>query len=63
MISIMVSFGEPVPLSRPGSMVVFATVLLGVVIGSISAYYGGWVDNILMRIVDVLLVLPFFWLP
>lgn len=43
---------------KTGLTVVFATVLLGVVIGSISAYYGGWVDNILMRIVDVLLVLP-----
>ena len=43
---------------RTGLTVVIATVLLGVVVGSVSAYYGGWVDNILMRIVDVLLVLP-----
>ena len=33
--------------------------LLGIVIGSISAYYGGAVDNIIMRIVDVFLTLPF----
>ena len=43
---------------KTGLTVVFATVLLGVVVGSLSAYYGGWVDNVLMRIVDVLLVLP-----
>lgn len=43
---------------KTGLTVVFATVLLGVVVGSVSAYYGGLVDNILMRIVDVLLVLP-----
>ena len=28
-------------------------------IGSVSAYYGGLLDNILMRIVDVFLTLPF----
>lgn len=43
---------------RTGLIVVFATVLIGVVVGSIAAYYGGWVDNILMRIVDVMLILP-----
>ena len=35
-----------------------ATVLIGVVVGAVSAYYGGLIDNILMRIVDVLLILP-----
>jgi len=29
------------------------------IVGSISAYYGGVVDNILMRVVDVFLTLPF----
>lgn len=43
---------------RAGLIVVISTILLGVVVGSIAAYYGGWVDNILMRIVDILLVLP-----
>jgi peptide/nickel transport system permease protein len=43
---------------KTGLVVVIATVLLGVVVGAVSAYYGGWVDNILMRVVDVLFILP-----
>lgn len=43
---------------KTGLAVVISTVLIGVIVGSVSAYYGGWVDNILMRIVDVLYVLP-----
>jgi peptide/nickel transport system permease protein len=43
---------------KTGIIVVLATVIIGVVIGSVSAYYGSWVDNILMRIVDVLIILP-----
>jgi peptide/nickel transport system permease protein len=42
-----------------GMVVVFSTFLIGIVIGSISAYYGGTLDNIIMRIVDVFLTLPF----
>jgi peptide/nickel transport system permease protein len=43
---------------KTGMIVVFTTVLLGIVVGSVSAYYGGWVDMVLMRIVDILFVLP-----
>jgi peptide/nickel transport system permease protein len=35
---------------------------IGIVIGAISGYFGGWVDNILMRIVDALLCFPSFFL-
>ena len=44
---------------RTGLIVVVATFLIGVIIGSISAYAGGLIDNILMRIVDVFMTLPF----
>lgn len=44
---------------RTGLIVTIVTVLIGVLVGSISAYYGGIVDNILMRIVDIFLTLPF----
>lgn len=44
---------------KTGLIVVIATVLIGILVGAISAYYGGLVDNIIMRIVDVMLTLPF----
>jgi peptide/nickel transport system permease protein len=34
------------------------SVLFGVIIGVISAYYGGWVDSIIMRIMDIFLAFP-----
>ncbi len=44
---------------RTGFIVVVTTFLIGVIVGSISAYYGGLVDNVIMRFVDVFLTLPF----
>ena len=44
---------------KTGLIVVVATVLLGVIIGSVSAYYGGWIDMVIMRIVDVFMTLPY----
>jgi peptide/nickel transport system permease protein len=44
---------------RTGMIVVIATFLIGITVGSISAYYGGIVDMVIMRIVDVFLTLPF----
>jgi peptide/nickel transport system permease protein len=34
------------------------SVLFGVIIGIISAYFGGWVDSIIMRIMDIFLAFP-----
>ena len=42
-----------------GFIVVVSTFLVGVIIGSISAFYGGLLDNIIMRIVDIFMTLPF----
>ncbi|HUE98866.1 MAG TPA: ABC transporter permease [Anaerolineales bacterium] len=44
---------------KTGMIVVISTFLIGIVVGSVSAYYGGGVDNFIMRIVDVFLTLPF----
>ena len=34
------------------------TMLLGVTLGVVSAYYGGWVDAVIMRITDIFLAFP-----
>ena len=44
---------------RTGFIVVITTFLIGTIIGAVSSYYGGAVDNVIMRIVDVFLTLPF----
>ncbi len=33
-------------------------VTVGTVVGAVAAYYGGWVDSVLMRFVDVMLCIP-----
>ena len=35
---------------------------IGILVGAVSGYFGGWVDNVLMRIVDALLCFPSFFL-
>jgi peptide/nickel transport system permease protein len=42
-----------------GMIVVACGVVVGVIIGSVSGYYGGRVDEVLMRITDVFLSFPF----
>ncbi len=40
---------------------IFSTLFslsVGVIVGALSGYYGGWVDNILMRITDTFLIMP-----
>jgi len=33
---------------------------IGVVLGSISGYFGGWVDTVIMRLVDIVVAFPFY---
>lgn len=37
-------------------------VLLGALIGAVAAYYGGWVDSILMRFTEAMLTIPSIFL-
>lgn len=37
---------------------VFLITILGVVLGGLAGYFGGWVDSLIMRISDVLMCLP-----
>jgi peptide/nickel transport system permease protein len=41
-----------------GVMVVLITSIIGISVGTAAGYYGGWLDNILMRIIDATLSLP-----
>ncbi len=41
-----------------GFVVVILETLLGVILGGLSGYFGGWVDNLIMRIVDILNCIP-----
>ena len=41
-----------------GFVVVFIEIALGVIMGGLAGYYGGWVDNLIMRMVDVFYCLP-----
>lgn len=46
-------------------MGIYSTVLAavaGIIIGAIAGYYGGWVDNLLMRILDIYQGIPMFLL-
>ena len=42
-----------------GLIAVAASMIIGIFVGSISAYFGKWIDEILMRITDIFLSFPF----
>ncbi|MBP8997346.1 MAG: ABC transporter permease [Anaerolineaceae bacterium] len=44
---------------RTGIIVVLSTVLIGIILGSLAAYYGKWVDQLIMRIVDIFMTVPY----
>jgi peptide/nickel transport system permease protein len=45
-----------------GFAVAFVSVVVGTLIGAISGYFGGWVDTIFMRFVDVMYSIPSLFL-
>jgi peptide/nickel transport system permease protein len=40
----------------------FVEVILGVLVGATAGYFGGWVDDILMRITEAMLIIPSLFL-
>ncbi len=48
--------------ARLSLMIGFATVtfaiIVGTILGALAGYFGGWVDNTIMRVMDVLLAFP-----
>jgi len=41
-----------------GVFVAFLSTIVGIIVGAVAGYFGGWIDNILMRITDLVLTLP-----
>jgi peptide/nickel transport system permease protein len=36
------------------------TLIVGTIVGMLAGYFGGWLDSVLMRIVDIFFAFPFF---
>lgn len=45
-----------------GMIAAALSVLLGIVIGGLAGFYGGWLDNVLMRGAELFLALPWLYL-
>ena len=50
-------FGARLSLMVGFSTVTFA-IIIGTVLGALAGYFGGWLDNLIMRVMDVLLAFP-----
>ena len=56
-----VVYGARVSL-KVGFVAVGIAVLIGTSVGLVAGYYGGWIDSLLMRLVDIMLCFPTFFL-
>jgi peptide/nickel transport system permease protein len=54
-------YGSRVSL-KVGFVAVGLATLIGLLVGALAGYYGGWVDQLLMRLVDLMLCFPAFFL-
>jgi peptide/nickel transport system permease protein len=45
---------------RIGFLAVLIPFVIGSVLGAIAGYFGGWLDTVLMRIVDIFFAFPFY---
>ncbi len=45
-----------------GFLAVGIATMIGVFLGAMAGYYGGWVDSVIMRFVDIMLCFPTFFL-
>jgi len=44
---------------RVGVVITFVTVIIGLLVGSLAGFYGGWADEVLMRITEIFQAFPF----
>lgn len=42
-----------------GAMVVVLSVLVGGFLGALAGFFGGWLDNVIMRVMDIFLAIPY----
>jgi len=54
-------YGARISLSI-GIFGVLISFILGLIIGGIAGYYGGWIDQVLMRICEMFMMIPGFYL-
>ena len=54
-------YGSQISL-KVGFVAVGLATIIGVLLGAVAGYYGGWIDNVLMRLVDLMLCFPTFFL-
>lgn len=45
-----------------GAVAALVAMLIGTLYGAVAGYYGGWLDTVMMRVVDVLLAVPTLFL-
>ncbi|TCZ67543.1 ABC transporter permease [Paenibacillus albiflavus] len=54
-------YGARVSLSV-GFMAMAISIVVGTAVGTMSAYFGGWFDNFMMRLVDIFMSIPSFFI-
>jgi len=45
-----------------GFVAVGIATIIGIILGSVAGFYRGWVDSLIMRLVDIMLSIPTFFL-
>src|SRR5208337_3218491 len=45
-----------------GFFAVFISCFFGSIIGLLSGFYGGWIDRVTMRVIDIMLAFPYILL-
>src|SRR4030095_8555187 len=53
-----VIYGAQIDL-RVGAIAVFAPFIIGIILGCLAGFFGGWLDTVTMRCVDVVQAFPF----